>query len=147
MTLHTGSGQAAESNDTVATGGIPRSKGSFTIRGHVTGLTPGKRVVLNVRVSNPNPWRIRLHTLTVTAGNASPGCLARHNLSLGSYDFRRPSARRYVIPSKSSSIVSLPIRLVNAHRRNQDKCRNATFPLHYTGDARALPSKRRAGSP
>lgn len=118
--------------------GALRLQGSFMLRGHITGLVPGKGKRLRVHVTNPNTWRIRLLTLTVVADNATSGCQAKPNLSIGSYDARRPHARRHVVPSRATAVVSLPIKLKNAFRRDQDQCKSVVFPMRYFGTAYAL---------
>jgi hypothetical protein len=117
------------------------------MRGHVTGLVPGKERVLRVLVSNPNQWPIRLLTLDVSADAASANCRAGANLSIGNYDSRRPQARTYVISSRGAAIVPLRVELVNAPHRNQDSCEGESFPLRFAGEADALPLQRATGPP
>jgi hypothetical protein len=107
----------------------------FTMRGRVSGLMPGKRVSLNVRVSNPNPWPIRVLTLTVSTTDASTRCRAHRNIRVGGYDSRRRHATGHVVAGYGTAVVSLPISLVNSPHRNQDACKGAVFRLHYAGTA------------
>jgi len=108
---------------------------AFTMSGAVTGLVPGRTVTLPVLVSSPNSQSIKILTITVAAGNASPACPAAGNLSVPDYDSGRSGAASYVVPARGSATVPLSIQLVDAPSRNQNACKRVTFPLSYSGTA------------
>jgi hypothetical protein len=120
---------------------------SFTMRGKLSGLAPGDHRILNVRVTNPNDWRIKLKTVGVVASNAAPGCSAKFNLHVGSYDASRANALTYIVPRRGIVVVPIRIKLRDAARRNQDLCKHVAFPLRYFGTARALHPSLSAGPP
>lgn len=110
-------------------------KHSFAIRGNAADLVPGRRNILNVRVSNPSNWPIVLRTIIVEADNANARCRAEENLRVGGYHHRRPWAERFIVPANGKLTVPVHIRLIDAPRRNQNACKNAEFSLHYSGTA------------
>ena len=134
-------------SDSVYSGDVANGFGSFTMRGHVSGLVPGEERVLRVLVSNPSKWPIRLLTVDVAAERASGTCRAGANLSIGSYDSRRPHARTIIVQGRSKAVLSLPIEMVNAPHRNQDSCKGESFPLRFAGEARAVPLQSATGPP
>jgi hypothetical protein len=113
---------------------------SFTVRGRVAGLVPGKQAALRLRVSNPHAWRIRVLTVSVTIEDASAKCRAARNIAVRGYNARRMHAKRYIVAGHGTADMSLPIKVVNAPHRNQDACKHAVFPLRYAGTAARFPA-------
>ena len=142
-----GTSQPPSGSDSVHSGDVANGYGSFTLRGQVSGLVPGEERILRVLVSNPNQWPIRLLTVDVAAERASGTCRAGANLSIGSYDSRRPHARTIIVQSRSKAVLSLPIEMVNAPHRNQDSCKGESFPLRFAGQAHVLPLGSGTGPP
>ena len=86
-----------------------RGTGQLTIRGDIAHLTPGKPMKLSVYVSNPNDSPIRLLTLDVAAGDASPACRSASSLTVGSYRSAAPGAPAYIVPGHGTIVLQLPI--------------------------------------
>lgn len=107
----------------------------FTVSGAVSGLVPGRQVVLPVVIANPNGTAIKLNTLSAAAQDASAGCTAAADLQISSYDSAAPGAPVYTVPAAGSLTVNLTISLVDAPARNQQACKGATFPLSYSATA------------
>jgi hypothetical protein len=99
-------------------------KGSFTIKGHVLGLYPGRTATLRLTIRNKNRFAIRVKSIRVRVGNA-PAC-PRSNLVVKSF---RGSLR---VAAKRKRRIALPISM---RRTAPDGCMGARLPLRYTGKA------------
>jgi hypothetical protein len=106
----------------------------FAATGHVDTLLPGQPRTLTVTVTNPDRVAYRILQLTATPQDANVRCTAAANLVVGGYDARRPGARTYVVPRRSSITIPLSITLLDTGT-SQDACKNVTFPLRYSGTA------------
>ena len=101
-------------------------KKDFTITGDIFGLYPGvQNTPLVLTVFNPNNFDITVQSLTVSVGDAGPGCpgsqITATNFS-GSLN----------VPSGGTAIKSLPITMVaNAPQ----ECETADWLLTYRGSA------------
>jgi hypothetical protein len=104
---------------------LPTAPGSFRISGNVAGLYPGARLPLVLTVTNPQHFAIAVTTLSVSAGNAAPGCTAA-NLTATSF------SGRLTVPAGGTGAVS--VRVTLAHSA-PNACQGAVFPLRYTGVA------------
>ncbi len=115
---------------------------SFSITADVGALQPlypgAAPQALPVTLSNPNPVRILVTSLTVSVPTSSPGCDARANLAIAAPSLS-PSAP-VEIPARGSvrlpaaggtapsiGLLDLPV--------NQDACKNAQFQLIFSGSA------------
>jgi hypothetical protein len=110
-------------------------------------LSPGINVPLNLRISNPYNFTIRLLTVDVTVGTSSTNsCRVADN-------FDQPTRRAFTLstpalipahgtafltdvrPSQDIWPADWPIVKMNNTAVNQDACKNATFTLSYSGTA------------
>ncbi|MGH8973283.1 MAG: hypothetical protein ACRD0C_08760 [Acidimicrobiia bacterium] len=99
-------------------------------------LYPGVSTKLNLRISNPFNFAIRVVSLSVTAKDA-PGCPAT-NLETTGASF----SRAVVVPANSARSLSAlvpaedwpQLQLLNTNA-NQDSCKNVEFALNYEGTA------------
>ena len=101
---------------------------SFSIKGSVRNLYPGKRAPLRLTVKNPNGRPITVTSIRVrVASDASrPGCVASDLVRATSLD----AALR--VPADSSKRVALEIELLPSA---PDACQGAVFPLRFVGKA------------
>jgi hypothetical protein len=97
----------------------------FGVRGSATGLQPGARVPLTLRLTNPSPFPVRVTSVTVAVGDASPDCTAAM-LSV------RPMTHPVGIDAKSETTTALSITLAAS---TPDTCQGLSFPLTYGGSA------------
>jgi hypothetical protein len=118
---------------------IAKTKG-FLISGQPEGmLMPGgSPLAIPLTLFNPNPVPIYVTSLTVAVASSPPGCSAEENLLLTQSDVS--GAKPVLVPASSG--VTLPAQEVSAPTIellnlpvNQDACKNASFPLKYTGNA------------
>ena len=99
-------------------------KGSFTIKGNVLGLYPGRTAPLTLTVRNKNSFAIKVKSIRVKVGNA-PNC-PRSNLVVKNF---RGSLR---VAAKRKRLLQLPIGMRSTA---PDACMGARFPLRYAGKA------------
>jgi hypothetical protein len=99
-------------------------KGSFTIKGKVIGLYPGRTAPLRLTIRNKNSFAIKVKSIRVKVGNA-PAC-PRSNLVVKNF---RGSLR---VAAKKKRRIALPISM---RRTAPDGCMGARFALRYTGKA------------
>jgi hypothetical protein len=93
------------------------------IRGHVTGLYPGARKRMQLRVHNAYSRHVSLRDVRTRVLDASPGCAARH-LSVR----RNENPRR--IPARRAIQVRVLVRL---RMSAPDACQAARWPLRFSG--------------
>lgn len=118
---------------------IVRSQ-TFSISGSPSGLLypGGPPLTIPLKIFNPNPIPIVITSLTVSAASSPPGCSAEENLRIVQSNVSPTNPLRVgpgetvVLPAGSVTaptiqFLDLPV--------NQDACKNATFPLLYTGSA------------
>lgn len=122
-------GSSAE-DETITTAGRP----NVAIGGTVTGLTPGHTSTLTVTLTNRGPATYRLVELDTTVLDANAACPAEGNVVVSPYRIGRADAPVYVIPLGGTVTVPLAVTFLSSSV-NQDACRNATFPLRFTGTA------------
>ena len=97
----------------------------FRIHGRVSGLVPGVRTTMNVRIRNPLPSAIEVSRIRARAGTATQGCLGRNVAIRGFRGTRRvPAGGR----------IRIPIR-IRLRRTAPDACQAARFPVVFTGEA------------
>lgn len=98
----------------------------FTVSGTIESLLPGQPGQLRLTVRNTTRRRkIKVVSITVTPGDAAPGCDARQ-LRVGSFTGALKLRR------KQARTVTLPITLAT---EAPDACQGATFPLTFGGRA------------
>jgi hypothetical protein len=112
----------------------PVDSHTFTMSGSVSGLVPGRWVTLPVLVNNPNSQTIKVLTVSVTARDASAACPAAGNLAVAGYDSTAGGSTAYLVPGHGSTVVPLPLQLVNTNK-NQNACKRVSFGLSYAGTA------------
>jgi hypothetical protein len=98
-------------------------------------LVPGVRRTLRIRVSNDLSYRIELRRIAVaTKRPPAVGCKPKwvQANDFGSGNKQWP----LIIRGNSRGFIKLPIRLKNLPNVNQDACKNTTFPLRLTAQAR-----------
>ena len=99
-------------------------------------LSPGTGVPLDLTLSNPYKFAIRVLDLSVAASGPG-GCTGGDNLTTSALSFGGP----LVIPANSSRTLSAlgvppaqrPQVLLRNLDTNQDACKNAKFTLTYSG--------------
>lgn len=103
-------------------------------------LYPGAPpIALPLTVSNPNPAPILVTGLRVSVTTDPPGCAGADNLALGqssassSTPLEVPAGGSVRLPARGVSAPTIQLRDLPV---NQDACRNARFPLEFTGIAR-----------
>lgn len=97
----------------------------LAISGEVDGLYPGGGVALDVTLTNPYRFDLRVRSLEVDVSDASPACPASV-LVVGPV----PSGQR--IPGRGATAVDVPIAMLDTA---PDACQGATFALSYTATA------------
>jgi hypothetical protein len=98
---------------------------AFAITGEVDGLYPGADLTLDVRITNPQPFWIRVTSVAVRARDAGPGCPASM-LDL------RDSQAAVNIPPGATGRLPLGIRMDPGA---PDACQGASWTLEFTGSA------------
>jgi hypothetical protein len=97
-------------------------------------LVPGQERQLRVVVTNPNPSTLTVRTIEVTVKTPTPATCNAAWFTVGDYNATSDAALA-VVP-QGSSVVLLPIELVNLATTNQNACQGATIPLSLTGTGR-----------
>lgn len=115
----------------------------FSIAPDLSGLGalfPGAApIALPLTVSNPNPAPILVTGLQVTVTANPPGCAGADNLALGqssassSSPLEVPAGGSVRLPARGVSAPTIQLRDLPV---NQDACKDARFPLEFTGIAR-----------
>ena len=93
----------------------------FRVSGSVTGLFPGARRLMAVRVQNPYRRPLRLLSVAADVGQARRYCTAS-NLTL------RPFRGRLSIPPRSARVVRLGVALEPTAAQD---CSGGRFPLRF----------------
>ncbi len=104
---------------------VVHAQDAFAITGAVDGLYPGADMTLDVRITNPHPFWIRVTSVAVTARDAGPACPASV-LEL------RDSQAAVDIPPGATGRLPLEIRMDPGA---PDACQGATWTLEFTGNA------------
>ena len=99
--------------------------GDIEVTGEVDGLYPGVMKTLDARVTNPQPFTIRVTSVGASVGNASPGCLA----SMLEVDTSTTTVD--VAPGATGTV---PVRVRMDHSA-PDACESVTFPLVFAATA------------
>jgi hypothetical protein len=106
----------------------------------VSALYPGTPpVALPLTVQNPNPAPIFVTGLRVSVSADPAGCASADNLMLGSSNASRstplevPAGGAVHLPAHGVSPPTIQLRDLPV---NQDACKEARFPLQFTGSAR-----------
>jgi hypothetical protein len=98
---------------------------SFSISGHVVGLTPGAHAALPLRIRNPWPWRIRVKSVAVYVEPSGHPCPVQ------SLQIRGFTGSLAVRP-RSTRVLVLPVGLAATAPTD---CQGATFALTFRGKA------------
>ena len=108
-----------------ASGGTVGSELRFQVSGSVTGLYPGARRSMRVKIRNPFKRAIVVRSDTAQVRRARRGCS-------GSNVEVRPFRGRVRVPAQGARVVRLLVRMpVTA----ADECRGARFPLVFRARA------------
>jgi hypothetical protein len=107
---------------------LARATGGFQVSGDVAGLYPGIRVPLVVSITNPNPFPIVVHWISVKRQRANAECGAKFLRVTG---WSTPILVGAGTTRQVTAHVHMRLRAPNA-------CQGATFPLIYKGKARPV---------
>jgi len=110
-------------------GSPPSPAGYFSISGHVAGLVPGAATTLPLRITNPNPWPIRVLSVDVSVGTPSSGSCPASTLRVA------PFRGATLTPAGGTVSIEVPVELVDSAVLDQSGCPRATFPLSFSGTA------------
>jgi hypothetical protein len=115
----------------------------FSIVPELSGLAPlypgAPPVALPLTVRNPNSEPIRVTALRVSVRADPPGCASADNLALGqsnasgSLPLKVSAGGSVRLPTQGVLPPTIQLRDLPV---NQDACKNARFPLEFTGSAR-----------
>lgn len=103
---------------------------TFELAGEVGGLYPGVNTTLDVEVTNPYRFAIRVISTTVTVLDARPACPASM-LEIG--DSQAP------VEVPPGGVATVPL-AVHMSADAPDACQGATWPLEFTGTAVGRPT-------
>jgi hypothetical protein len=109
---------------------LVHAQDGFQIAGEVDGLYPGADATLEVRLTNPHPFAIRVISTTVTVLDAGSACPASM-LEIGDLQ------SAVVVPPGGTGSVPLDVRM---SAQASDACQGATWPLVFTGTAVGTPT-------
>jgi len=119
----------------------PASEHDFTISGDLaTPLYPGAVAPLDVVLTNPQTFDIRVKALTVlVTGTTKPGCNADANYGVAQYSGGYPPLVLHPGSTPLSALVADPAAwphiLMHDLKSNQDACQGAILSLVYSGTA------------
>lgn len=119
----------------------PADEQDFTISGDLaTPLYPGADAPLNVVLTNPQTFDIRVQALTVrVTGTTKPGCNADANYGVAQYSGGYPPLVLHPGSTPLSALVADPAAwphiLMHDLSSNQDACQGAVLSLAYSGTA------------
>jgi len=97
-------------------------------------LFPGQPGQLRVVVTNPNSTTLSVRTIDVTVKTPSPSTCKAAWFTVG--DYNAASDPALTVAPNGSSVVLLPIELVDLPTTNQNACQGATIPLSLSGTGR-----------
>jgi hypothetical protein len=117
-------GEAITGGGVTAGGGAPDPR-PLPISGSVADLYPGQARSLTFLVGNPNPFRVRITSVSVTPWSASAECPSA-NLTVGSF------AGPFEVAANDSATTTVPVTMVITA---PDACQGAVFPVVYTAEA------------
>ncbi len=113
-------------------GSVPTRGEPLAISGRVAGLAPGTPVTMSLAVRNPNPFPVRVRTVTTTVGPPDRAPCPARLLDVGAYGGPPVAA-----PALSTVTVTVPVVLLDSLAEDQSGCPGATFPLTFGGVADA----------
>jgi hypothetical protein len=108
-----------------ASGGTDGSELRFRVTGSVSGLYPGARRSMRVKIRNPFRGAIVVRSVTAQVRRARRACS-------GSNVEVRPFRGRVRVPARGARVVGL---LVRMPATAADECRGARFPLVFRARA------------
>lgn len=97
-------------------------------------LFPGAPGQLRVVITNPNPTTLTVRTIGVTVKTPSPSTCKSAWFTVGDYDASTDPA--LTVAPNGSSVLLLPIELIDLPTTNQNACQGATIPLSLSGTGR-----------
>ena len=100
----------------------PRVRPALKVTGGVRWLYPGARRPLSLVIGNNRGFPIRVMSLTVRVGDASPGCGHRY-IRIGRY------GKRLVVSPHGFRTTQLAVRMLPSA---PDACKRAVFPLRFS---------------
>ena len=102
-----------------------RAENHFTIRGHASGLLPGVRGDLVLKLENPFGFAIVVHGVRVLVDNVTKRCTSRNLTSPGLAESVRIHAHETIK-------VTAPVKL---RRKAPEACEGKRFPLTFSAKA------------
>ena len=118
----TSDGEATDFGEAVYAG--PQA---FKVSGQVTGLWPGARKRIRLRITNPNSFPIRVRSLSVEAGSSNrSGCEARW------IKLQKTLYLSLKVRKEGRASVPYPVQLSQSA---PNACQAARWPLQFTGSA------------
>jgi hypothetical protein len=114
----------------------------FRIRGNLAApLAPGTRAPLDLELTNPYGFNLRITSLGVgIAGTSAAGCSAAQNFAVGQipaarYPITLPAGQTRTLGQLGIPDTARPqVEMLN-QPWNQDACKNATINFTYSGSA------------
>ena len=107
-------------------GTVPTSGRPLAVSGTVAGLVPGRPAALTIEVRNPNPYAVRLRSLTTTVGRPDRSPCPAGLL-------RVATAGPRDLPAGSTVTLTVPVELADSLTEDQSGCPGAAFPLAFGG--------------
>jgi hypothetical protein len=123
-----GSGPQSSSNGPQPSGNANgATKKDFLIEGSVAGLYPTIQTTLDLTITNPNNFAVKITSLTVTVGDASVDCASTY---VNVVNFA--GTPDLIVPKNGTAPKSLPLTM---SADAPDECQGAVFPMTYAGTA------------
>jgi hypothetical protein len=115
----------ALSSMAAARAAVPVQQDAFEISGEVDGLYPGANTTLDARVTNPQPFTIRVTSVATAVDSANPSCPGSM-LEIG--DVRAPVD----VPSGTTGTVPIAVHMDG---NAPESCQGVTFTLEFVATA------------
>lgn len=107
----------------------------------VSGLAPGASVPVDLSLHNPNPFTIKVTSLTIgqpAITSSNPGCVAAENFAGGAVSnlsIEVPGGQTVSLSGKGIAPANMPhVQMKNTDFK-QDACKGATLSLPFSGSA------------
>lgn len=103
------------------------AKPKFVVRGRVKGLYPGARKPLTLKITNPQPYPVKVKELKVEVRKSNKRGCKRNSVKP-----RRRVRVSLLVPARARARVSYPVRMP---KRAPNACQGARWKLKFTGEA------------
>ena len=107
-----------------------RRAAAFKVRGRVTGLSPGARAVMRLRITNPNSFSIRVGSLEVRALDSDHSGCGKRWMKL-----QRRLDLSLKVPKRGRASAYYPVQL---SKNAPDACQGGRWPLRIKGTAERI---------